>query len=250
MSVAVGYIRVSKEEQAREGISIAVQKKKIKAYCELHGLILVGIYGDPGVPGKKVSNRLGLLSVLELVNRRAVQHVVIMKLDRLARKTTDTLRIAEKMDRKGVSLHSILDHVDTKSAIGRFFFTMQAAIAQFESEQTGERIKTCLGELKKTGARYTKDAPYGYKHVQDGTKVRKINGVDTIVPSFKRVEDKKEQKCMGLLREMHESHPGWSLRRLGRELVARGCTNRDGRPWHPQSIKEMLERIEEKEMAV
>lgn len=239
-NLAIGYIRVSTEDQSREGISLEVQEKRIRGYCDLHGLMLVGIYGDPGVSGLKMGNRPGLLSVLGIVERKDISHVIVAKIDRLARRTHDTLKIAEKLDQYGVALHSIMDKIDTKSAIGRFFFTMVAAMAQFESEQISERTKICLSQLKESGARYCKDAPYGWQHVPDGTRVKRLNGVDTIVPRYKRVEEPKEQACVRLLRRLHDANPGWSNRKLGRELAARGYLNRDGRVFHPKSVGLML----------
>ena len=45
---AIGYVRVSTEEQAREGISLEAQRAKITTYCELNDLELVGIIEDAG----------------------------------------------------------------------------------------------------------------------------------------------------------------------------------------------------------
>lgn len=223
MNTAIGYIRVSTSAQADDGVSLEIQTKKIRDYCSLHDINLCGIYGDD-ISGKAIDNRPGLQAVLMIAEARKVGHVVVWKKDRLARKCIDTLQVAEKFDRWGVALHSITDHVDTKSAIGRFFFTMQAAMAEFEREQIQERVKAAMSHLKANGKKTGREAPYGY---------RWENG--------QAVEDEDEQVCLCLLQRLHEENPKWGLRRLSRELEAAKCVNRNGKPFHPESIKGMLE---------
>ena len=57
---AIGYIRVSTEEQANEGVSLDAQRAKLVAYCGLHGLVLAHTYADEGISGKRADNRPGL----------------------------------------------------------------------------------------------------------------------------------------------------------------------------------------------
>ena len=62
---AVGYIRVSSDDQAREGLSLEAQERKIRAYCDLKGLELVTIFKDEGISGfKPLEKRPGGLSAL------------------------------------------------------------------------------------------------------------------------------------------------------------------------------------------
>ena len=82
---AIGYIRVSTDEQAREGISLENQKAKITAYCELNDLDLVEIIEDAGKSGKDL-NREGIQSLLGKVKARTIDAVVVYKLDRLSRR--------------------------------------------------------------------------------------------------------------------------------------------------------------------
>ena len=64
-SMAVGYVRVSTEEQAREGVSLAAQRQKIVGYCDLHGLSLAHTFADEGLSGKRADNRPGLQEAIE-----------------------------------------------------------------------------------------------------------------------------------------------------------------------------------------
>ena len=81
---AVLYLRVSTQEQAREGISLAAQEAKLRAYCDLRGLQIVEVVTDAGVSGgKPMYSRAGGQRILDLVKRGAVTHVIAYKLDRL-----------------------------------------------------------------------------------------------------------------------------------------------------------------------
>src|SRR5262245_11441152 len=75
------YLRVSTQEQAREGISLAAQEAKLRAYCALRGLRVAEVVTDAGVSGgKAMHNRAGGQRILELVQRGTVGHVVTYKL--------------------------------------------------------------------------------------------------------------------------------------------------------------------------
>jgi site-specific DNA recombinase len=87
---AIGYIRVSTEDQAREGVSLDNQKSKIRAYCELKEMEIVGIVEDAGISGKNL-NRPGVQKVLDMARRKEVDAVIVYKLDRMFRSTVDAL---------------------------------------------------------------------------------------------------------------------------------------------------------------
>jgi len=86
-----GYIRVSTEEQSREGVSLEMQVPKIRAYCDLNDLELTGIVADAGISGKSTKARPGIPAVLELVRGHKVEAEIVYKLDRLARNMIEAL---------------------------------------------------------------------------------------------------------------------------------------------------------------
>ena len=157
MKKAIGYIRVSHQEQVLEGVSLKAQDRKIQTYCELHDFELVGIEADEGISGKSIKQRAGIQQVLDMVSTNAVDAVIILKIDRLARNTMEALEIAKFLDKKGVSLHSINEKIDTKSATGEFFFTLLASLAQMERKLIGERMSAPKYSFPKTPK---KDFPY------------------------------------------------------------------------------------------
>jgi DNA invertase Pin-like site-specific DNA recombinase len=98
MEKAVGYVRVSTEEQEKEGISIDAQEDRIKSYAKMRGFDLVHIYRDPAVSGfKPLAKRSdGKLLAEALAKRDGTKHVIAVKLDRLFRRAADALVQAEK----------------------------------------------------------------------------------------------------------------------------------------------------------
>src|SRR5437868_12552472 len=85
MKKALGYVRVSSEEQADHGLGLEAQRQRIKAYCEMKGLDLVTIYEDPAVSGGKPLGTRPSGARLLAEARRTKPVVVVAKLDRLFR---------------------------------------------------------------------------------------------------------------------------------------------------------------------
>ncbi len=111
---AVGYLRVSTEEQAREGVSLAAQEVRVRAYCAMRGLELAEVVVDAGVTaGKPLQTRMGGARVIEMVASDAVNAVVAVKLDRLFRDCADCLDVTRHCAHSG---HR--DHSDRSIVIG------------------------------------------------------------------------------------------------------------------------------------
>ena len=158
---AVGYIRVSTEDQAKEGISLDHQEAKVKAYASINDLELLKIVRDEGALGKDLQ-RAGMAKLLEMVESEALEAVIVYKLDRLSRKTLDTLSLIESFERKGIAFHSISEKVDTKSATGKFFLTIISALAQMERDLIAERTIDALAHKKQRGE-WTGRVPFGFR---------------------------------------------------------------------------------------
>lgn len=167
---AYGYVRVSTEEQVREGVSLRDQRAKIKAYAELHDLRLVKIFSDEGASGKDLE-RPGLQQLLELTKDAKDESVVVYKLDRLSRRTRDLLFLIEDVFRQGnTRLLSLTEKIDTNTAMGKFFLTLMAGLAQMERELISERTRSALQFKKQKGERLG-TTPLGYRTRKDGALV-------------------------------------------------------------------------------
>src|SRR3954462_15830085 len=115
---AVGYLRVSTEGQAERGISLDAQAEKIRAMATVQSAHLIDLIVDGGESGKSLQ-RPGIERLLEMVDRREVQVVIVAKLDRLTRSVRDLGDLLERFQRRGVSLVSVGESLDTGSAAGR-----------------------------------------------------------------------------------------------------------------------------------
>jgi site-specific DNA recombinase len=113
MEFAIGYIRVSTDEQVKEGISIENQIEKIHRYAEDNNLEIIEICEDQGLSGEKIQNRPGMGRLFELVNNNKIKAVVAYKLDRLFRNASDALNTLNWLKKKKIAFHSITEKIDT-----------------------------------------------------------------------------------------------------------------------------------------
>ena len=160
---AAAYIRVSTQEQAKEGYSIGAQTKRLKAYCAARDWTLAGIYTDPGFSGAKL-DRPALQRMLSDIQKGEIDIVVVFKLDRLSRSQKDTLYLIEDVFLKNsVAFVSINENFDTSTAFGRAMVGILSVFAQLEREQIRERTMMGLQERAKDGYwRGGGNAPIGY----------------------------------------------------------------------------------------
>ncbi len=168
---AVGYVRVSTLDQAREGVSLDAQESRIRAYCTMAGLELVAIVREEGVSASlPLEQRPGSQAVLAALETGA-RHVVALKLDRLFRDTVDCLTTVKSWDAAGISLHLVDmggQTLNTGSAMGRMFLTMTAAFAELERNLISERTKTALAHKKAQGVKL------GAPRYEDPTVLRRV----------------------------------------------------------------------------
>jgi len=153
---AIGYVRVSSQKQADEGVSIAAQIKKIKEYTNFKGikiadediLIEKGISGGIPLWERPMGGKMK-----RMLNSGNYVHVITMKLDRMFRLVSDMLATVDELNAAGFALHMIDfngEAIDTSSPMGRFFLTMSAAMAEMERGLISERTKMGMNHLKAT----------------------------------------------------------------------------------------------------
>ncbi len=115
---ALGYARVSTDEQAREGVSLDAQRSRIRAYCEAKDLELVDLLTDDGISGKTL-DRPALRELVARCERGEVRNVVVVKLDRLTRRTRDLLALVDDLFlARQIELHSVSESLDTSTPHG------------------------------------------------------------------------------------------------------------------------------------
>jgi site-specific DNA recombinase len=222
---ALGYVRVSTEEQAKHGISLEAQVDRIRAYCLMAGLDLVDVISEEGVSASRaLATRPGGARLIAALPGKKVGHVIALKLDRLFRDAADALTQTKVWDTAGVALH-LIDMggatVNTASAMGRFFLSMLAGFAELERNLIAERTSTAL-QYKKSKRQVYGPTPYGY--VREG---------DTLTAA---ADEQAAVSRIHLLRA-----EGKSLRSIAEALNVAGILpKRGGRRWYASTVVSVL----------
>ena len=219
VSVAVGYIRVSTEEQAREGVSLGAQKARIEAWVQANETTLICFFEDAGISGAKTENREGLQKAIGMAcEQRAI--LVVYSLSRLSRSTRDTLQIAERIERSGADLVSLSEKIDTTSAAGKMVFRMLAVLNEFERDQISERTAAALRHMREKRQPYS-PTPYGFDRVCDLLVI-----------------NHDEQKVIEEIMELRGM--GWSLRRIAERLNGEAVPAKNGGYWFASSVRAVI----------
>lgn len=161
------YIRVSTQEQAKEGYSIGEQTDRLQKYAEAHGWIVANVYVDAGHSGAN-QNRPALQEMIFDVKAGKIDKVVVYKLDRLSRSQKDTLEIIEDVLLKNnCDFESMTEKFDTSTSFGKAMVGILAVFAQLEREQIKERMSMGLEARIKEGKwRGGSTVPFGYDYDQ------------------------------------------------------------------------------------
>jgi DNA invertase Pin-like site-specific DNA recombinase len=221
---AIGYARVSTDEQAREGVSLEVQRSRIRAYCEAKELELVDMLTDDGISGKTLE-RPALHELVARCERGEVGNVVVVKLDRLTRRTRDLLALVDDLFlARKIELHSVSESLDTSTPHGRFVLTLFGGLAQMERELIGERTRSAL-DYKRQQGQPTNHPPYGFR--PNGRRERMIP-VPEELAVVRRIVD------------------GWraggTYAGLAARLNGEGVPTKRGRRWHASTVRGIVQR--------
>lgn len=214
---AVGYVRVSTEEQAREGLSLEAQRARIAAWCGVSGYELVAVHSDEGLSGKRADTRPGLQAALADTSDGAA--LVVYSLSRVSRSTRDMLAIADQLERAGADLVSLTEKIDTTGAAGRMVFRMLAVLNEFERDQVAERTRSALAHKKSKGEA-TGRIPRGCR----------IEG--------KRLVGEPGSEGLRLAARARELRAGgMSFARIAEQLAAEGFQPERGRRIYPGAVR-------------
>lgn len=219
---AIGYVRVSTEEQAGSGLSLSHQKTRVVAFAKASDFELLEVIEETGRSAKNLK-RLGLQHALGLLECGAADALVVLSLDRLTRSVKDLGHLVEFFDRTKTALVSVQDSINTLTAAGRLVLNVLGSIAQWEREAIAERttaalaVKICRGE--KTGG----TVPYGFDVAKNG----------------KLFPNTEEQNAVRLMRRWRKN--GVSLRKISLLLKEHGIRPKQAASWHPQVVKQVLD---------
>lgn len=172
------YERVSTDEQALHGFSIAAQIANLEEFCKERDMRIVDHYTDAGVSGGKAAFRRPEMSrLLEDVQNGKIDMILFTKLDRWFRNIKEYFKVQEILEAHRVEWKAIHEDYDTTTANGRMAITIFLAIAQNEREKGSERITAVLENKRKN-----KEACFGGPHVPLGfIKQKDENGIQRLV---------------------------------------------------------------------
>ncbi len=228
MRRAVGYVRVSTDMQATDGLSLDAQTAAIEQYCAAHGYTLLKIYRDVISGGK--DQRPGLGAALEQLQNSA-DILVVLKFDRLSRSIKHFCELYERYFKDGrKELVAIRESIKLDSSLGRALVSILLVFAQMEREATGERTREAIRHLRSRGYHFGK-VPYGMRATPapDNPRFRLL------------VEEPSEQAVLQKLRTWNTE--GVSISEMASRLNAEGVKPPQGETWTKSLIYNLRLRL-------
>ena len=224
---AVGYVRVSTDMQATDGLSLDAQTAAIEQYCLLHGLKLHSIYKDV-ISGAK-AERPGLKEALDSLHRGA-DILVVLKFDRLSRSIRHFCDLYETHFKSGEKeLVAIRESIRLDSSLGRALVSILLVFAQMEREATAERTREAVSHIRRLGYHHGK-APYGFAAVPAPEH-----------PRFKvLIENPEEQKILSKIKSWVDA--GVKVPEIAALLDSEGVKPPQTDRWRTSFLYSLIER--------
>lgn len=209
-SLAVGYVRVSTDDQADSGLGLQAQRTHIEAECQRREWALVRTFEDAGASGRTL-NRPGVAAALGAVGSGEASVLVVAKLDRLSRSLLDFAGLMDRARHQGWNLVALDLGIDLSTPAGEFLASVMASAAQWERRIIGQRTREALAAKRESGIRLGRP-----------------------VSLSERVED----------RIILERTTGASLQTIADGLNADGVpTAQGGQRWYPSTVQAVVRRL-------
>lgn len=157
------YMRVSTEDQAREGFSLPEQKERLEAYCKFKGFVIKDYYTDAGISAKTGNYRPEFERLKEDIKSKKINTIIALKQDRITRSNFDWEELMRFLEENDAYLDCVNDDINTTNANGKMVSRILMSVSQQEIERTSERTKVGLAGAIKQG-HIPHQAPLGYKH--------------------------------------------------------------------------------------
>jgi DNA invertase Pin-like site-specific DNA recombinase len=226
----IGYVRVSTEKQAEDGLGLAVQEKSILRWAREHGHRLVRIVRDEAVSGAlPAEERLGLAEALSLIRNGKAAGLVIARLDRLARELTVQEAILAQVWRHGGTVFASdtgeIARDDPDDPMRTAMRQMMGVFSQLERAMIGARLRAGRKLKAERGGFAYGSPPFGFKAEGGGL-----------------VEEPEEQKALKRIRQL--ARRGASLRTIAQTLESEGYHPKRSSRWHPETLRLILGRLD------
>lgn len=209
---ALLYVRVSTAMQVNDGVSLDVQERQLATAAEFHGFTEVEVIREEGRSGKSITGRPALTAALKRLERKEADALIVTRIDRLARSTTDFLSIVDSANRAGWRLIMLDLNLDTSTYQGRFVVTVMSALAEMERGIIAARQKDVHKDRRERGI---------------------VWGVD-MGPKNKTPLDIKER--IMLERSNERSYP-----QIAAGLNSDEVPTQNGGKWYPTTVKNIVD---------
>ena len=166
------YLRVSSDEQKKEGLSVEAQERKLRSYCGYKEWEIYKTYKDEGISAKSIKGRKSFIELLKDAKEKKFSAILITKLDRAFRNVKEALITLEELKKEEIDFISISEDFDTTTAMGKFFFLITSGFAELERNMTSDRVKDILRDKFERGIVVGK-IPFGYDPIYKDKK-RKV----------------------------------------------------------------------------
>ena len=113
------YLRVSTEDQAREGFSLDEQKLRMEEYCQTHHYEIYDYYEDPGISAKKGNYRPGFERLKKDIEDKKINMMLALKQDRLTRSIYDWEDIVNFLEKNDAYMDFVYDDINTTNSTGK-----------------------------------------------------------------------------------------------------------------------------------
>lgn len=222
------YVRVSTEEQAKEGYSVRAQIEKLSDYARIMGWSVYKVYADDGISGKNIVDRPAINEMIKDIISSKVNTVLVFKVDRLTRNTKDLIELVELFNKHDCNFSSLMESIDTKTASGRMFLKIIGIFAEFERENIVERVKLGMERKAREGYTLASYTPsFGYDR-EVGEKIQTIN--------------EEEAKIVQEIFDMYTIE-NKAMNNIAQQLNIRGLQTKMGCVWNGKTVKNILQNV-------
>ncbi len=225
------YARVSTEDQAKEGFSLAAQVERMRSYCSARGWEVYKEYVDDGYSGRDIKRPAYQQMMGEMQNWDVL---LVMKMDRIHRNSRNFMDMMDALHKRGKEFVSMTESLDTSTAMGRFVVDIIQRIAQLESEQIAERVYIGMRQKASMGGILGFNAPFGYRFSDSRLEIveREARVVKQIFEQYREGRTlrwiAKFLNSNGIKTKKNSKWSIWAVRRILKNPIYTGHLKWDG----------------------
>ena len=243
------YIRVSTEDQAREGFSLGEQEERLREFCKFKRYEIFKVYKDAGISAKS-DKRPAYQEMLEDIKSKNINVIVAFKLDRLTRSVYDIEKLMKIVNDLECDIDCLADESNTTTSNGRMVMRIMTSVSQNEIEKCSERTKVGLAGAIKQGHLPSRTT-LGYKR-ENKKLVPNPLTKDIVVRGFDLyLEGKSHQKIANIYNKENVLGKTWrdsTIQKILSNEIYKGDYIHGKRTKHPTYYENVVEPIVSKEL--